>query len=71
MLPYSILIQVGIASLLLPHVNGMQSGSSNTMNKESKKKNALVIAPNFLEVHFKMNSAFANALTEKFFVVGI
>jgi len=65
------LFQLGIASLLLPHANGMQSGSSNTMNNESKKKNALVIAPNFLKVHFKMNSAFANTLTEKFFVVGI
>uniref|UniRef100_A0A914LUX6 Glucuronosyltransferase n=1 Tax=Meloidogyne incognita TaxID=6306 RepID=A0A914LUX6_MELIC len=62
------LFQLGIASLLLPHANGMQSGSSNTMNNESKKKNALVIAPNFLKVHFKMNSAFANTLTEKFFV---
>ncbi|CAK5042766.1 unnamed protein product [Meloidogyne enterolobii] len=68
MLPYSILFQLAIASLLLPHANGMQSGSSNTMNKESEKKNALVIAPNFLDVHFKMNSVFANALTEKFFV---
>uniref|UniRef100_A0A914LEZ1 glucuronosyltransferase n=1 Tax=Meloidogyne incognita TaxID=6306 RepID=A0A914LEZ1_MELIC len=46
----------------------MQSGSSKIMNKASEKKYALVVAPNFLKVHFKMNSVFANALTKKFFV---
>ncbi|CAK5088619.1 unnamed protein product [Meloidogyne enterolobii] len=66
MLLLSILFQFGIAWLLLTDLNGMKSGSSNTINKEIGKKRALVIAPNFLEVHFKMLSVFANVLTEKF-----
>ncbi|CAK5074191.1 unnamed protein product [Meloidogyne enterolobii] len=66
MILLSILFQFGIAWLLLTDLNGMKPGSSNTINKEIGKKRALVIAPNFLEVHFKMLSVFANVLTEKF-----
>uniref|UniRef100_A0A914LKL0 glucuronosyltransferase n=1 Tax=Meloidogyne incognita TaxID=6306 RepID=A0A914LKL0_MELIC len=66
MLLLSILFQFGIAWLLLTDLNGMKSDSGNTINKEIEKKRALVIAPNFLEVHFKMLSVFANVLTEEF-----
>jgi len=71
MLLLSILFQFGIAWLLLTDLNGMESDSGNTINEEIVKKRALVIAPNFLEVHFKMLSVFANALTEEFNVVGV
>nr|CAD2165136.1 unnamed protein product [Meloidogyne enterolobii] len=66
MILLSILFQFGIAWLLLTDLNGMESDSDNTINEEIVKKRALVIAPNFLEVHFKMLSVFANVLTEKF-----
>nr|AAT28126.1 unknown released protein 1 [Meloidogyne javanica] len=66
MLLLSTLFQFGIAWLLLTDLNGMESDSGNTINKEIEKKRALVIAPNFLEVHFKMLSVFANVLTEEF-----
>ncbi|KAL7073800.1 hypothetical protein ACQ4LE_006983, partial [Meloidogyne hapla] len=66
MLLYSILFQLGIASLLLLEADGTRGSGSNANSEKAKK--VLVVAPNFLEVHFKMNSAFANVLTEDFYV---